>query len=82
MSSLAKSLESKFNDLKLAINEDRGRLPTSQGVNALIMVYPPKEEKECLKRVKADYGDQYIIDLSKLFIDYIEEFELDVFLEM
>ena len=40
MSSLDKSLESKFNDLKLAINEDRGRLPTSQGVNALIMVYP------------------------------------------
>jgi len=82
MSSLDKSLESKFNDLKLAINEDRGRLPTSQGVNALIMVYSPKEEKECLKRVKADYGDQYIIDLSKLFVNYIEEFGVDVFLEM
>ncbi len=82
MSSLDKSLESKFNDLKLAINEDRGRLPTSQGVNALIMVYPPEQENAFLKRAKTDYGDQYIIDLSELFVDYIEEFGIDVFREM
>ena len=69
MSSLDKSLESKFNDLKIAINQDKGKWPSAQGVNALIMVYPPKKERECLKRVKEDYGSEYIIDLSKIFIE-------------
>ncbi len=82
MSSLDKSLESKFNDLKIAINQDKGKWPSAQGVNALIMVYSPEEEKECLKRVKEDYGSEYIIDLSKLFIEYIDKFGIDTFKEI
>lgn len=79
MSSLDKSLESKFNDLSLAINEERGKWPTAQGVNALIMVYPPKKEKDCFKRVKEEYSGEYIIDLSQLFIEYIDIFGIDTF---
>jgi len=33
-----KSLESKFNEVKVAIKEDRGRWPDAQGANALIVI--------------------------------------------
>lgn len=79
---LDKSLESKFNDLKVAINKDKGRWPSAQGVNALIMVYPPDKEDECLSRVKKDYGHEYIINISELFVDYIDKFGLDTFTEV
>ena len=75
MSSLKnKSMESKFNDLKIAIKEDRGRWPDAQGANALIVVYPPEEENDYLKRVNKEYSGEYIIDLSDLFIDYIDKY--------
>ncbi|MCF8000479.1 MAG: hypothetical protein K9K76_01280 [Halanaerobiales bacterium] len=79
MSSLNKSLESKFNDLKLAINEERGKWPTAQGVNALIIVYSPEEEKKYFKRIEEEFSDEYIIDLSQLFIKYIDMFGLETF---
>ena len=79
MSSLNKSMESKFNDLKLAINEERGKWPTAQGVNALIIVYSPEEEKKYFKRIEEEFSDEYIIDLSQLFIKYIDMFGLETF---
>ena len=69
-----KSLESKFNDLKIAIREDRGRWPDAQGANALIVVYPPEKENSYLERVNEEYNGEYIIDLSELFIEYIDKF--------
>lgn len=82
MSSLIKSLDSKFNEISRAINEERGRWPSSQGSNALVIVYPPKEEKKYLKRVYETFREEYIIDLSKLFIEYIEQYSIDNFKEM
>lgn len=77
--SLEKSIDSKFNDLKLAIDSERGKWISSQGVNALIVVYPPKEEKDYISRVKNDYGNEYIIDLSELFVSLIDNVGLDMF---
>jgi len=82
MQSLVKSLESKFNDLKIAINKDKGKWPTAQGVNALIVVYPPAEEKAYLKRAREDYGSEYIIDLAELFVEYIDKFGLKDFMKI
>lgn len=79
MNSLDKSLESKFNDLKVAINKDQGKWPSAQGVNALILVYPPEEEKECLRRVREDYSNEYIINISDLFLEFIDKYDLDNF---
>ena len=72
-------MESKFNDLKLAINEERGKWPTAQGVNALIIVYSPEEEKKYFKRIDEEFSNEQIIDLSELFIKYIDIFGLDNF---
>ena len=82
MYSLDKSIESKFNDLKLAIKEDKGRWISSQGVNAVIVVYPPEDEKEYLKRVKQDYSQEYIIDISSLFVELIDYYGPDNFKTM
>ena len=51
-------------------------------VNAYIVVYPLQEEKEYLDRVKNDYKQEYIIDMSKLFVDLIDGFGLKMFKEM
>lgn len=89
MSSLKKSINSKFNDLEIAIRQEKGKLPSSQGVNAYIVVYPPSQEQEYLNRVKKDYSEEHIIDISKLFVDFIDKYGkeyggsygLDFFLE-
>src|SRR6056297_1274153 len=75
MSSLKnKSMKSKFDDLKIAIKEDRGKWPDAQGVNALIVVYPPQEEEDYLNRAKEEFNSEYIIDISELFIKYIDNY--------
>lgn len=75
--SLVKSMDSKFNDLKVAIRSGRGSWIIGQGVNALVVVYPPEEEKQYLARVRKDYGHEYIIDLSKLFLRFIDNIGMD-----
>lgn len=82
MSSLKTSMESKFNELKVAISQDKGKWPSSQGVNALLMVYPPNEEKKYLERVREEYSSEYIIDLSELFLKFIDIYGLEDFKEM
>ena len=77
--SLEKGIDSKFNDLKLAIESDRAKWISSQGANALIVVYPPKEEKNYLDRLKQDYGNEYIIDLSDLFVSLIDKTGIENF---
>lgn len=79
MSSLNKDIKSKFNDLRTAIKEGRSRWIDSNGVNALVIVYPPEKEKEFLDRVYQDYGDQHIIDISELFTQLIDSYSLEVF---
>jgi len=82
MNSLKKSIDSKFNDLQIAIRQEKGKWPSSQGVNAYIVVYPPSQEKKYLNRVKKDYSEEYIIDISKLFVDLVDSFGLEIFKEM
>jgi len=82
MNSLDKSINSKFDELKRAIREDKGRWPSSQGVNALLVVYPPQEEQQYLQRAKNDYSSEYIIDLSQLFIKLIDSYGLETFKQM
>ena len=81
MSSLNKSIESKFNELRQAIKTDRGKAITSQGVNAFLLVYPPEEEDTYLERAKKDFASEYIIDLSELFVELIDEWGFDNFKE-
>ena len=82
MNSLDKSINSKFDELKRAIREEKGRWPSSQGVNALLVVYPPQEEQQYLQRTKDDYNSEYIIDLSQLFVDLINDYGLEKFKQM
>ncbi|MFW6389690.1 MAG: hypothetical protein ACOCZT_01120 [Halanaerobiales bacterium] len=46
------------------------------------MVYPPAQEKEYLTRVKKDYSEEYIINISRLFVDLVDSFGLEIFKEM
>lgn len=80
MSSLTKSMEIKFNHLKQAIDKDQGKAISSQGVNAFLLVYPPEEEPAYLERAQKDYAGEYFIDLSELFVELVDEYGLDTFL--
>lgn len=74
-----KSIQSKFNDLKTAINEGRSKWPISQGANALIVVYPPEQEEQYLDRVYRDYCNEYFINLSNIFINAIDKYGVEPF---
>ncbi|MGM0502931.1 MAG: hypothetical protein ACQERJ_10425 [Bacillota bacterium] len=81
MSSLNKSIESKFNELRLSLKENRGKWISANGANALILVYPPKEEGKYLNRVKTDYEEEYIINLADLFVEFVDEHGINVLKE-
>jgi len=73
----------KFEDLNIYLDDNMRthvRL-SAQGGNSIIFTYPPNEEKKYLLELKKRYLDAYFIDLSDLFIKYIENAGLDNFID-
>jgi hypothetical protein len=73
----------KFDDLKVALHIDnRARLRRdANGGNTILFVYPPCEEGQYIDTAKNLYPDAHFIDISRLFVDYIDTVGLDEFVE-
>ena len=70
----------KFNELSKHLNEDLE--VTAQGGNFIRLIYPPREEKLYLERLKESYPDEAHINVGKLFVKMIDSYGPDKFLEI
>jgi len=73
----------KFDDLKVALHIDnRPQLKRdANGGNTILFVYPPVEEIQYIEKAKELYPDAHFIDISRLFINYIDTVGMDNFEE-
>jgi hypothetical protein len=73
----------KFDDLKIAIHIDnRTQLKRdANGGNTVLFIFPPDEEDKYIEKAKKLYPDAYFIDISRLFVQYIDSIGLDDFVE-
>ena len=71
----------KFDDLKVALHIDnRPQLKRdANGGNTILFVYPPVEEDKYIKKAKELYSDEHFIDISRLFVRYIDNVGMDDF---
>lgn len=70
----------KFNELDKRL---QGELDiTAQGANVIRLIYPPEEEKYYLNRLKQDYPDEALINVGKLFVEMIDSYGLDEFIDI
>jgi hypothetical protein len=76
----------KFDNLKVVLDKkNRTQLSLiANGGYSILFTYPPKEESLYLDKAMAtlDMEKFEIIDVSKLFVEFIEEYELDSFVEV
>ena len=73
----------KFDDLKIAIHIDyRAQLrKDANGGNTVLFIFPPNEEDKYIEKAKELYPDAYFIDISRLFVQYIDSVGWDDFVE-
>jgi len=73
----------KFDDLKIAIHIDyRTQLRRdANGGNTVLFIYPPDEEDKYIEKAKELYPDAHFIDISRLFVQYIDSVGWDDFVE-
>ncbi len=73
----------KFDDLKVALQaNNRTQLKRdANGGNTVLFIYPPNEEDPYIKKAKALYPEAYFIDISQLFVSYIDTVGWDDFKE-
>lgn len=66
--------QKKFTDLKLHI-ENQGQLRRrANGGNSILFSYPPNEEQQYIAKAKDLYAEKAaFIDVSKLFVQFIDE---------
>ena len=71
----------KFDDLKVALHIDnRPQLKRdANGGNTILFVYPPVEEIQYIEKAKKLYPDAHFIDISRLFVNYIDTVGMDDF---
>jgi hypothetical protein len=73
----------KFDDLKVALQiENRTQLKRdANGGNTILFSCPPDDEIKYIKKAKELYPDEYFIDISRLFVKYIDNVGWDEFEE-
>jgi hypothetical protein len=78
--------KAKFDNLFVALHlENRSQLKlVANGGNTILFTYPPNEENSYLHKAVELFDDLLytIIDVSKLFIEYIDGDSIDSFLEL
>lgn len=81
--SLQNEIRRKFEDLNTYLDDKMRSYVTisAQGGNSIIFPYPPNEEKKYLLELNKRYPDAYFIDISSLFVKYIETVGLDDFID-
>jgi len=73
----------KFDDLKIALHIDnRPQLKRdANGGNTILFAYPPDEEDRYIEKARELYPDAHFIDISRLFVKYIDSVGMDDFEE-
>lgn len=74
----------KFADLKAALdirNREQLKLKANGG-NTILFTYPPEDESEYIMEAKKLFPELSFIDVSRLFVEYIEEFGLENFIQL
>ena len=76
-----KTIDQKFRELKFILeNRDKQSIKMdAHGGHSVLLIYPPSDEKIYMEKVKSDYSKEEIIDISELFVEYIDQFGLDEF---
>jgi len=79
--------KAKFDNLLVAMDiENRTQLKrVANGGNSILFTYPPNEENAYLKKAADLFKDASmytIIDVSQLFVEYIDDDGVDAFLEL
>ena len=77
MSSEQNSIETKFNNLKKLVSNKEYKDISVHGGNAIIVTYDPPDEDEYLNRVRDEYKEHRIIDLSAIFVSYVDIYGID-----
>ncbi len=74
----------KFNDLKLILkNKDKHSIKIeAHGGNCILFIYPPKQERIYLEKIKSDYPEAHFIDIASLFVEYIDSIGLRDFVDI
>jgi len=73
----------KFDDLKVTLHiNNRTQLKRdANGGNTILFFYPPNEEDRYIEKARELYSDECFIDISRLFVKYIDSAGWDVFEE-
>jgi len=80
----SKTIDQKFDDLRIILkNKSKDSIKMdAHGGNSILFVYPPREEKLYLSRIRRDYPDACFIDIAELFIKYIDIIGYNNFIEI
>lgn len=66
--------QKKFMDLKFHLDNKSQLRRQANGGNSILFSYPPEEEKQYIEKAKELYSDKALfIDVSKLFVHFIDE---------
>lgn len=78
--------KAKFDNLKAVLDvKNRTQLSlVANGGYSILFTYPPNEEALYLNKAKEVLDNDYfeIIDVSKLFVDFIDDYQLNDFIEV
>lgn len=77
---LHSDIQYKFSELSKRLKSDLE--VSAQGVKVIRLIYPPEEEKYYLERLKENYPNEAIINVAGLFVELIDSFGVDQFLEI
>jgi len=79
-----KDINQKFKELSFLLkNRDRQSIKMeAHGGCSILLVYPPREEKKYLERVKESYPNAYFIDVAREFVEYIDSIGSEKFIEI
>ncbi|MFC1731452.1 hypothetical protein ACFL6I_14130 [candidate division KSB1 bacterium] len=73
----------KFADLKAALdvrNRDQLKLKANGG-NTILFAYPPEDGAEYIQEARLLFPELYFIDVSILFVQFIDDFGLEDFIQ-
>lgn len=79
-----KNIGQKFTDLRIILkNKDKQSIKMdAHGGFSILFVCSPGEERTYLKRIMEEYPDACFIDISKLFVSFIDSIGVNEFLDI
>ncbi|MBN2373589.1 hypothetical protein JXL19_07375 [bacterium] len=79
-----KNIDQKLTDLRIILkNRDKQSIKMdAHGGFSILFVYPPEQESIYLKRITEEYPEAFFIDISRVFVTFIDSIGVNEFLEI